>query len=55
MSEPQRIASEESAAASFEVPIASRSRREAVAVLVVVQAPDGEGSETAAEDATLAA
>jgi hypothetical protein len=55
MSQPQRFASDETAAAVFEVPIASRSRREAVAVLVVVQAPDGEGSEAAAEDATLAA
>jgi len=54
MSQPQRFASDETAAV-FEVPIASRSRREAVAVLVVVQAPDGEGSAAAAEDATLAA
>jgi hypothetical protein len=55
MSEPQRIASEESAAAAFEVPIASRGRREAVPVLVVIRAPDGEGRAAAAEDVTLAA
>lgn len=54
MSQPERFASEESAARAIEVPVTSRSRCEAVPVLVVVRAQEPAGA-ARTEGATLAA